>query len=338
MKINFTNEEYHGFFKALSSISSYRSTHYIRFAGINIKLVFHTPEIEEYGMGQLKFLEETVNEEEYTLNIIEDDYPWAYSKSETPYESIRYVYDEKNVFYNYKNSPDMMIGKYNGEIFITYKKIEDKRRYASSLGHFLYRCFAGLVQSHNAFFVHGGCISYRGKGILLSGVGGSGKSTLAASALLGGWDYAAEDYLILKKRAGTLYASPTYSTLNLSDEMLEKLPEFKAHDMGYRGWKGKHFIDISSFKSQVKDEISISAIVLPRITGDEKPSIERIPEAKPLYQMITSTVHQTATDTSLQSLTVALASLLRGLPAYQLNLTENLHKNLTFLESVMDII
>ena len=164
------------------------------------------------------------------------------------------------------------------------------------------------------------------------GKNGSGKSTLAAACLLSGMDYVAEDYLFLHRQGEEYLAWPTYSTMNLSDFMLEQMPQYAAHDLGYRGWKGKHFVDLSHWKDQFCPGMKVTAAVLPCITQREEPILYEIAPTRPMAQLISSTVRQTSNLMDDKRI-LELSQLLKDLPTWQMELCPDVYKNAAALRS-----
>ncbi len=68
--------------------------------------------------------------------------------------------------------------------------------------HVFFEAFFRIMNGPETSVVHGASVGVSGKGVLLCARGGMGKSTLTVFSLLRGFDYVADDYLILSSEAG----------------------------------------------------------------------------------------------------------------------------------------
>lgn len=303
----------------------HRSERVFRLGEMTLRIIFHEKRIEEYALGQLKTaLLPQGSGAELTVHCLVSDALWRRC-GQLPDEHRACLWcGERRMLFNLDWDPSSFYGSDGQEVWLGWRELgEDLPR---RLGHFFFRHFARMLRERKTYMLHGGCVGTEGKGILLCGKGGSGKSTLSAACLLSGMDYVAEDYLLLKKTAAGYLAWPTYSTLNLTEEMLEKMPVFADHDTGYRGWNGKHFIDLSPWKEQFRYAFPLTGVLLPVITDRQEPCITPTEPAAPMAQLIWSTVRQT--DSLFNSALIKeMSDLLRGLPTYKMELCPDVYKN-----------
>lgn len=332
-RITYTPEQMRDFWAALNAQADavYRAERDIQMGPMTIRLVFHHPEIETYGMSQLKLAQIPRAERlDLVLHCMVSDMLWRVCDAPEKYQKARILCEGKCRVFNLDYQTDCFYGTDGSQCYVGWKYLmEDIPR---QLGHFLYKQFASILRQRDFHMLHGGCVGVNGTGVLLCGVGGSGKSTLAAACLLSGMDYVAEDYLLLHRQEDRYLAWPTYSTMNLSEFMLETMPEFADHDLGYRGWNGKHFVDLSWRAEQFCPGMGVTAAVLPKITEREEPVLYEIPPTRPMAQLIASTVRQTS-NLMDDARILELSNLLKGMPTWQMELCPDVHKNAAVLRA-----
>lgn len=332
-RITYTPAQMQAFWETLNSQADavYHAEQTIRMGPMAIKLIFHHPALEEYGMSQLKLAQiPPVEKPDLVLHCMISDLLWQVCDAPIKYQKARILCQGKPMVFNLDYQTDCFYGNDGVQCYVGWKTLEaDLPR---QLGHFLYKQFAGILRQRNFHMLHGGCVGVDGTGVLLCGVGGSGKSTLAAACLLSGMDYVAEDYLLLNRQGDEFKAWPTYSTMNLSDFMLENMPEYAQYDLGYRGWKGKHFVDLSAWEQQFCPGMKVTAMVLPQITQRDTPIIYEISPTRPMAQLISSTVRQTS-NLMNDALILELSNLLNGMPTWQMELCPDIRKNAAVLRS-----
>lgn len=326
-RIKYTPEQMTNFWRELNEQADvvYHAERTICMGNMTIRLVYHHPRLEEYGMSQLKLAETVpVDKPDLILHCMISDLLWKVCDAPEKYQKARIECQGKCTVFNLDYNTDCFYGNDGVRCYVGWKTLQED--IPRQLGHFLYRQFAAIFRQRDLHMLHGGCVGVDGTGVLLCGIGGSGKSTLAAACLLNGMDYVAEDYLLLNRTEDGFRAWPTYSTMNLSEFMLGAMPEYAAHDLGYLGWKGKHFVDLSHWEAQFCPGMRVTAAVLPRITQREEPVLYEIPPSQPMAQLISSTVRQTShlmDDVRIRE----LSQLLLGLPTWQMELCPDVHKN-----------
>jgi hypothetical protein len=204
------------------------------------------------------------------------------------------------------------------------------------MGHLFVKQLSDIAQATNQALVHAASVGIDGKGVLICARGGGGKSTLAASALLDGFQYIADDYVVLSKNEkGQLYAHPIYSTVNLFPHIQEKLPGLNAKFIQDSYWQpNKKTFDISAHHDRFVPELPINTVIFPQIGNPENPSIEPMDvmeKGKAIVQLIHSTVFQML-DTQNSGYVKTLMSLVSGLDFYQINLSPDLNVNVKLLK------
>ena len=193
--------------------------------------------------------------------------------------------------------------------------------------------------SHNYSFVHSGAVGLNGEGVLLSSTGGGGKSTTVSSCLLDGFDYVADDYLILEM--GTAAAYPLYNYGILNEDSLHRLPELKPLISGPLPRNpNRYMIDLSKYRNQFCHGMRIKAIVRPRVLHTDEPEREALIRKDPLHvgrtQLLISSANQNGLgmmrdQDALHSMFGAVSSL----PTYELLLSPNRQSNCRALRNLI---
>lgn len=93
-----------------------------------------------------------------------------------------------------------------------------------------------LLQIKNLYLFHASCVVKNKKAVLFSGKSGSGKSTLALTLLKNGFDYFADDEIILHPVGGKIVCSPFFAKPKLLQKSLSLFPELK-NSLGERSFK-----------------------------------------------------------------------------------------------------
>lgn len=206
-------------------------------------------------------------------------------------------------------------------------------------GHvFVQMLFRILNTLPNASLVHGACIGLHGNGLLMCARGNRGKSTLAITALLKGFEYVSEDYLILQSENGSLTASPIYSIVTLSPQMYNALyDEFdRARFVGVSSWKGKYVFNISGYSDALRRHYPVKACLFPDIDlSATKPIIEKCGSLEKnraithlahstLFQMWSTGLKQSQNDSET---ILKLARMITPLDFYKITLTPDIFAN-----------
>ena len=185
---------------------------------------------------------------------------------------------------------------YNNEYFFGLDGLSPETWFKE--GHFFVQALFRILNLPTSSLVHGACVGLNGSGVLLCARGGGGKSTLTVKAMLEGFEYVSDDYMILDMDRGNLYASPIYSFVALSPHMYNEMYDDlnKAHFLGISSWKGKYVLDISDYADRFRRHYPVKAMLFPEIDVDsERPSIVKCSTAekgKTIVQIAHSTLSQ----------------------------------------------
>jgi hypothetical protein len=202
-------------------------------------------------------------------------------------------------------------------------------------GHLFVKQLYRLLDTPATHLIHGACVGIDGKGVLLCARGAKGKSTLTVSALLRGFEYVADDYLVLEKEGASLCASPLYSIVTLSPEMYNVLYDelAQAHFVGNSARGDKYVLDIAAYVAGVRRHYPVKACLFPEIVTDAEPSVlactpqER---GRAITHMIHSTIGQMNDEGNALSVR-KLIGMLNGLDFYRIRLSPDIFRNVACL-------
>ena len=205
--------------------------------------------------------------------------------------------------------------------------------------------FRALNTRSNSCLVHGACVGLEGKGILMCARGNMGKSTLAVTAMLDGFEYVSEDYLVLEKEeSGGLFASPVYSIITLSPRMYNNLYDKMdmARFVGISHFKGKYVFDMYSCQDRLRRHYPVRACLFPEISPEAtEPSVVPLNLAEKgraithiahstLFQMWSKGLKQKQND---QETIIKIIGMVRDMDFYKIILTPDIHSNAECLRS-----
>lgn len=199
-------------------------------------------------------------------------------------------------------------------------------------GHIFVQIFNKISKTENSHLVHGAVVGLNNNGILFCARGQRGKSTLAVLAMMHGFDYVSDDYLILEKEGKDLYSYPIYSIITLSPRMYNELyGDLKGKFVSNNARRDKYVIDIKAYHETFRDKYPIKVCMFPQIVDDEEPSIVSCKKGQAITQLIHSTVNQLEDKHDIKSIK-KLMSFVKDFDFYQINLSPNIEKNVMCLK------
>jgi hypothetical protein len=163
-----------------------------------------------------------------------------------------------------------------------------------------------ILSESDTHLIHGAVMGMNNKSVLLSAKGGSGKSTTALSCFELGMDYLADDYVAVKVKDGSAIAYSLYNSV----KVIEKEGEEKT----------VMFLSEKA-PTQIKQEASLHAILIPRITHSKKTDIIPATKTEAFLALAPTTLFQLplADSTKITS----LKRVIESTPCYFLNLSED---------------
>lgn len=177
---------------------------------------------------------------------------------------------------------------------------------------------------------HAAAIGAGHGGVLLSAQGGSGKSTTAISALLAGFRFVGDDYVLLSEQGGRRFAHCLYATAKLFPDspMAGEFP-----DSMEAGIDEKATIHLNGrFKDQLTESLPINAIVVPHV-NPHGPILKPLSPPAVLRALAPTTLLQLPGSgaTTLRF----LAGWAQQLPGYSLGLGPDLQANLDTIRTLL---
>lgn len=213
--------------------------------------------------------------------------------------------------------------------------------------HFFVQALFRILNLDRCSLVHGACIGRNGTGVLMCARGGGGKSTLSVLAMLRGFEFVSDDYLIVEQDREGLYASPIYSFITLSPLMYDRMYDDldRARFLGVGSWKGKYVLDVSGYGERFREHYPVKALLFPEIRpGATEPSV--VPcsaqeKGRTLVQIAHSTISQMGMkgfkgeqrDPDFIRKTIRM---LEGLPCYRIVLSPDIEANARCLAAFID--
>ncbi|MDR2056387.1 MAG: hypothetical protein LBQ10_11045 [Desulfovibrio sp.] len=206
-------------------------------------------------------------------------------------------------------------------------------------GHIFVQTFNKLLKTPASGLVHAALVGLNGRGALICARGQRGKSTLAVRALLDGFDYVADDYLVLGREGDGLYAWPIYSVITLSPVMYGDLYRLlNAKFVSNNARKDKYVFNISGYHDRFAPRHPVRLCLFPQIVADSAPSVvacSRAGKGRAVTQLVHSTVAQMGDAHDIATVK-KLVDFVKDLPFYQINLCRDIEKNLRLLRTFLE--
>jgi len=201
-------------------------------------------------------------------------------------------------------------------------------------GHTVAGLFSRWASASGMILLHAAAVGIDGKGVLIVGRSGSGKSTFSVSCLAAGLDFVSDDYVLLSTQ-GPVRAMPLYTNIAVNPDMHAQLPPCeKLKEPAYADWwNGKLHFQLA--REHFCQGLDIQAVVMPRITGAQQPTIQVSPMGGAMTQMIHSSLEQLERYRDTQ-LIRQISARVGGLPVYEMSMSPDLAKNPAFLRSFIE--
>jgi hypothetical protein len=206
-------------------------------------------------------------------------------------------------------------------------------------GHIFVQIFNKLLKSPRAGLAHAAAVGLNGRGVLLCARGQRGKSTLAVRAMLDGFDYVSDDYLVLGQEEGGLYAWPIYSIITLSAMMWGDLyGTLEAKFVSNNARKDKYVFNIEKYHHRFVARYPLECCLFTQIVAEPEPDIvqcTRAGQGRAVAQLVHSTINQMGDRHDIATIK-KLVDFVRDLPCYQINLCRDINKNLRCLREFLE--
>lgn len=207
-------------------------------------------------------------------------------------------------------------------------------------GHLFVQMFNKIVKTECSNLVHGAVVGLNNSGILFCARGQRGKSTLAVLAMMKGFEYVSDDYLVLEKKDEKLYSHPIYSIITLSPKMYNNLYEELSGTrfVSNNARKDKYVININNFHNQFRKNYPINICMFPEITNTPEPSVcvcTKEEKGRAITHLIHSTIIQTQDRHDIKTVQ-KLISFVKDFEFYKINLCPDIHKNVECLREFIN--
>ncbi len=184
---------------------------------------------------------------------------------------------------------------------------------------------------HHLQLIHAAAVGRTDGGVLIAGKGGSGKSSTALSCLQSDLLYTGDDYCLISNKAFPVVHS-LYSTGKLNDKDISLFPYLKSSlcksDCPKNQKKSIYFIH-RCFPEKTLKKFPLKTIIIPKLTGNPSPRIEKIPPASGLLALGPSTVFQLP---GFKEKTFRnLSEVVKKVPCYTLELSRDRNTNASVL-------
>ena len=159
---------------------------------------------------------------------------------------------------------------------------------------FLLTALLELLRGKNLFHLHAACMDKEGRGVLICGSHGSGKSTSAMTLMRAGWNYLADDFVLLGRDGNRVRAHALPTEFKIDRTFLPSLKETGPDTIlnlpGTLPWERKLVLAPELlFGSAFVDETAPGKILFMETKGGSKTTIEKIGKKEAVLRMILST-------------------------------------------------
>ena len=181
--------------------------------------------------------------------------------------------------------------------------------------------------------VHGAAVGRGKRAVLLTGKGGSGKSTTALTALLAGFDYLGDDYLLCDLAAQGPVVHSLYNSAKVDASALGQLPGLPAAQPE-PGEEKTVLYTREYFPEQLQRRAELRAILVPRVTGGSHSRLQALTAAQAFLALAPTTLFQLPGAGG--DAAGFLRRLVAALPCYELQLGASQDSTLDAIEGVLE--
>lgn len=177
-----------------------------------------------------------------------------------------------------------------------------------------------LLGEHGLRIVHAATVGSAAKGAVIFGRGGAGKSGTTLAALSVGLSTVGDDFVAVRLH-GAPAALPLFNCIKQDLPGIERVSGLRdALGEMTPNWWGKYEFDPRMvFQNAFVDEMALRAVIVPKIAQRTEPLIEQVNASVALLALLSSNLQYNPAESDGGM--AKLASFLRRLPCYQLNLS-----------------
>lgn len=297
-----------------------------------IRLVSYSKEFEPHIFKQLEYVL-TEDDGNYDDTLVMWKYNPEFSLGMKEFERI---YDNSEPYIWLDENNNLMFG-YNDKTNTYYYGVADlDPEEFIKQGHIFIQFLFGMLKTENTAVIHGAVVGLNNNGILFCAGGGMGKSTLSVCAMLDGFDYVSDDYLILEKTDEGLFARPIYSIITLSPRMYSELYDtLDSKFVSNNARKNKYVLNISKYHNCFSKRYPVKLLMYPNITDCAAPSIEKCDKGKCVVQLVQSTLQQMQNRHDIDTVK-KLTNFVKDFDSWQINLSDDIWANEKCLREFME--
>ena len=180
--------------------------------------------------------------------------------------------------------------------------------------------------------VHGAGVGVGNKGVLITAKGGSGKSTAALACLSNGWQYLADDFVLVNYRTLVMYS--LYNVAKLEPHQLPLFPQLSSLITPNQDKTQKMQLFLyPNYQQYLPAFLYLQAIIIPKYNAQaDTSSLSTGSSADALLKMAPSTIFLLKSDPASFS---KLAKLSKSVPIYCLETSSNLATIPTVLKDLV---
>ncbi len=183
-----------------------------------------------------------------------------------------------------------------------------------------------IVESFGLYMFHGALVSWREHGILFVGAGGSGKSTSALSCLRGGFDFVAEDLVVLEESAAGFTGHGVYNSAWIEPDHLARFGDIAR--IAHRGGEveqQKSLVMVAEFAAdRMRPAARLEYMMLPTVCPGEESAVYQVGRPEALRQLAPNCL-MTASRIDMKGFE-SLVRLVKASKCYRLELGSDLDR------------
>jgi len=139
-----------------------------------------------------------------------------------------------------------------------------------------------VLDYRNNPFIHGGCLEWQNRGLIISGRSGSGKSTLTYALAKSGLRFLTDECILFDTSTNQLLPYPISPSFEEpSKELFREVKESFEEDKRLGNKSNKSFLDIKKLGIKTSPEpVTPSVLIFPKYTPGEPPAIKTISKSE----------------------------------------------------------
>ena len=323
-----------------------RSEHFLTLAAETVRLIFTNPSLVDLVMPAFAHLvSEEISDPSLTVFVGDETStkrafplpPWPVytdhrlSPNQVGVGQDRYYYRDGR--FNFYFSPDVPINLFDRSSRTAYWWMHDAGLAPYwERGAPLRLILNWWAAARGLAFIHSGAIASTAGAALLAGGGGSGKSTTSLASVGTELKYLSDDYCIVAPEPEPA-AHSVYCAGKLNPDSLARLPHLRKFVARRSAEDEKALLFVAPGSGLLARSSPVRAILVPRLTQESRTTVEPTSAMVGLRALLPSTVFQLPGNEHFVAR--SMASVVKRLPCYYLNLGSDLRQISAVVESVL---